>query len=167
VTTSSSRRRVALGRADPRDIPGDFGHRHAIEVRFADTDAMGHVNNAKYLTYIEAARVAWWAEIADEPIIRDPGRSESLILAEADVAFRAPIFFGDAVSVETRATRIGRSSVTVEHRLTASSDGQPPRLAATCRSVIVRYDYVEERAVPFSAETIERIERSEGRPLRG
>jgi len=69
--------------------------------------------------------------------------------------------------VETRATRIGRSSVAVEHRLTAASDGQPPRLAATCRSVIVRYDYVAERAVPFSDETIERIERSEGRPLRG
>ena len=166
MSASRSRSRVALGREDPRDLPGDFGHRHQIEVRFADTDAMGHVNNAKYLTYIEAARVAWWAEIADEPIIRDPGRSESLILAEADVAFRAPVFFGDAVIVETRATRIGRSSVTVEHRLTTSSDGQPPRLAATCRSVIVRYDYLEERAVPFSDATIERIERSEGRRLR-
>jgi acyl-CoA thioesterase FadM len=69
--------------------------------------------------------------------------------------------------VETRARRIGRSSVQVEHRVTASSDGQPARLAATCRSVIVRYDYVNERPVPFSAETIERIERSEGRSLRG
>jgi acyl-CoA thioester hydrolase len=162
-----ARSRVALGVEDPRDLPGDFGHRHAVEVRFGDTDAMGHVNNAVYLTYIETARVAWWAEITGEPIIRDPGRSESLILAEADVAFRAPIFFGDAVVVETRATRIGRSSVHVEHRLTAASDGQRPRLAATCSSVIVRYDYVHERPVPFSAETIDRIERSEGTSLRG
>ena len=38
---------------------------------------MGHVNNAVYLTYVEAARVAWWSAVTDEPIIRDPGRSES------------------------------------------------------------------------------------------
>src|SRR4029079_3440350 len=100
---------------------------------------MAHINNAVYLTYIETARVAWWAEITGEPIIRDPGRSESLILAEADVAFPAPFFFGAAVVVETRATRIGRSSVHVEHRLTAASDGQPPRLAATRTSVLVPY----------------------------
>ena len=29
----------------------------SIEIRFADTDAMGHVNNAVYLTYAEAARL--------------------------------------------------------------------------------------------------------------
>jgi len=28
-------------------------------VRFADTDAMGHVNNAVYLSYLEAARVEY------------------------------------------------------------------------------------------------------------
>lgn len=159
--------RVELGTEDPRDLVGSFVHRHPVEVRFADTDAMGHVNNAAYLTYIEAARVRWWADVTGEPIIRDPGRAESLILAEADVAFRAPIFFGDEVVVETRTTRIGRSSLTVEHRLTATSPGERPRLAATCRSVIVRYDYVRERPVAFAADTIDRIERAEGRRLRG
>jgi acyl-CoA thioesterase FadM len=44
--------------ADSRDIGGDFAHRHAVEVRLSDTDAMGHVNNARYLTYVEIARVA-------------------------------------------------------------------------------------------------------------
>src|SRR4051794_23064791 len=35
---------------DARDLPGEFRFRRPIEVRFADTDAMGHVNNAAYLT---------------------------------------------------------------------------------------------------------------------
>ena len=164
---SAGGRRVEVEAEDPRDLRGDFRHRHPVEVRFADTDAMGHVNNAVYLTYVEAARVAWWSEMTGEPIIRDPGRAESLILAEADVAFRAPIFFGELVTVETRATRIGRSSLTVEHRLTAARDDERPRLVATCSSVIVRYDYLKERPVPFAPETIERIERFEGRRLRG
>ncbi len=43
---------------DPRDLPGQFRFRREIEVRFRDTDAMGHVNNAEYLTYCEIARPA-------------------------------------------------------------------------------------------------------------
>ncbi|MEA2609282.1 MAG: Thioesterase-like superfamily, partial [Chloroflexota bacterium] len=42
---------------DPRDLPGAFSHRVEIVVRFADTDAMGHVNNAVYLSYMETARI--------------------------------------------------------------------------------------------------------------
>ena len=48
---------------DRRDLPGEFRHRKVIEVRFADTDAMGHVNNAKYLTYMETARTRYIEEV--------------------------------------------------------------------------------------------------------
>ncbi|MBK6404207.1 MAG: thioesterase family protein [Holophagales bacterium] len=34
-----------------------------VEVRFRDLDAMGHVNNAVYLTYFEQARLAFWRAI--------------------------------------------------------------------------------------------------------
>jgi acyl-CoA thioester hydrolase len=162
-----ARSRIAVdGVADPRDLTGDFGHRHAVPVRFADTDAMGHVNNAVYLTFAEAARVAWWAEVTGEPIIREADRTAGLILAEADIAFRAPVFFGETVQVETRATRIGRSSIRVEHRLTASSDDGPARLVATIGSVIVRYDYGAERPTPWGPDLVDRIEAFEGRRLR-
>ena len=48
---------------DPRDLIGPFSHRVTIEVRFADTDAMGHVNNATYLTYCEIARIKYWTDV--------------------------------------------------------------------------------------------------------
>ena len=38
----------------------DFPFEHELEVRFRDCDPLGHVNNAVYLTYLEAARFAWW-----------------------------------------------------------------------------------------------------------
>ena len=38
-----------------------------IDVRFADTDAMGHVNNAVYLTYCEIARIRYWTDVTGEP----------------------------------------------------------------------------------------------------
>jgi len=157
---------VASGPPDPRDLDGDFGHRTSAEVRFADTDAMGHVNNAVYLTFVELARIGWWKAATGEALEREAGRDRGLILAEAEVAFRSPVFFGETVVVETRAGRIGRTSLGVDHRLTASRPGGPVRLVATCRSVIVRYDYATERPVAWPTELIERIEAFEGRVRR-
>ncbi len=36
---------------------------HTLEVRFRDLDAMGHVNNAVFLTYVESARVGYWQKL--------------------------------------------------------------------------------------------------------
>jgi len=162
-----ARSRVDItGEPDPRDLPGDFAHRREVEVRFADTDAMGHVNNAAYLTFVEAARLAWWSDITGEAIQREGDRAEGLILAEADIAFRSPVLFGEIVVVETRATRIGRTSLGVEHRMTVSPPDGPHRLAATVGSVIVRYDYEAETPVDWPPEVVARIEAFEGRSLR-
>jgi acyl-CoA thioester hydrolase len=151
---------------DPRDLSGDFAHRVAIEVRFADTDAMGHVNNAVYLTYCEMARIRYWTDITGEPVAAGHEGAESLILAEARITYRAPVFHSETVTVETRAAHIGRSSFTLEHRLTACGPGGSPRLVATSDSVMVRYDYETERAAALSQAFVAAIEAYEERPLR-
>jgi acyl-CoA thioester hydrolase len=159
----SSRDRIAVvGPPDPRDLDGDFVHRASVVVRFADTDAMGHVNNATYLTYVELARIDWWTARTGEALEREEGRDQGLILAEAEIAFRSPVFFGETVVVETRPGRLGRTSLGVDHRLTASRPGGPIRLVATCRSVLVRYDYATERPVPWRPDLIARIEAIDG-----
>jgi acyl-CoA thioester hydrolase len=151
---------------DPRDFVGPFRHRVEIVVRFADTDAMGHVNNAKYLTYCEIARIRYWTDITGEPIALGTEGAESLILAEARITYRAPAFHGEVVTVETRATRIGRSSFTLEHRLLACIKGETPRLVAVSESILVRYDYASARPVALSETHGTAIESYEGRSLR-
>lgn len=151
---------------DPRDLTGWFRHQVEIVVRFADTDAMGHVNNAKYLTYCEIARIRYWTDITDEPIALGTEGAESLILAEARITYRAPAFHGEVVTVETRATRIGRSSFTLEHRLLACVAGETPRLVALSESILVRYDYATAHPVALSEAHVSAIESFEGRPLR-
>jgi acyl-CoA thioester hydrolase len=151
---------------DPRDLVGDFAHRVDVEVRFADTDAMGHVNNAVYLTYCEMARIRYWTDVTGEPVAAGHEGAESLILAEARITYRAPVFHGETVTIETRATHIGRSSYTLEHRLTACPPGGSPRLVATSDSVMVRYDYRTDRPTPLGDEFIAAIETFEGRGLR-
>jgi acyl-CoA thioester hydrolase len=152
---------------DPRDLPGDFAHRVTIDVRFADTDAMGHVNNAVYLTYCETARLRYWQVVTGEPMAARHHGAESLILAEARITYRAQTFHTDRVTVETRATRIGRSSFTLEHRVTAAgADGGAPRLVAVSDSILVRYDYGLSSAVPLDERFVAAMEAYEARRLR-
>ena len=156
----------ATGSADPRDLTGPFNHRVDVTVRFADTDAMGHVNNAKYLTYCEIARIRYWTDVIGEPIALGTEGAESLILAEARITYRAPAFHGEVVTVQTRATRIGRSSFTLEHRLAACVAGEEPRLVAVSESILVRYDYATSVPVALSPEHVVAIEAFERRTLR-
>ena len=151
---------------DPRDLPGAFRHRVSVDVRFADTDAMGHVNNAVYLTYCEMARIRYWTDVTGEPVAAGHEGAESLILAEARITYRAPVFHTEQVTIETRATRIGTSSFTLEHRLTACPPGGVPRLVAVSGSEMVRYDYTTERPTPLGPSFVAAIEAFEGRALK-
>ena len=152
---------------DPRDLIGPFNHSVDIAVRFGDTDAMGHVNNAKYLTYCETARIRYWTDVTGEPIMLGTDRAESLILAEARITYRAQAFYDDVVIVESRATRIGRTSFTLEHRLVATAPGGPPRLVAVSVSILVRFDYTSQRPIALAPRYVAALEAFEGRPLRG
>jgi acyl-CoA thioester hydrolase len=153
---------------DPRDLPGAFRHRRTIEVRFADTDAMGHVNNATYLTYFEIARASYYREVTGSMFGIGPESGEaSLILAEARVTYRHPAFFGEELTVESRVARIGRSSFTMEHRITApDSASHPARLIAVAAFVLVSFAYDREAVLPVPAALIEGFEAWEGRSLR-
>jgi acyl-CoA thioester hydrolase len=153
---------------DPRDLPGEFRFRRPIEVRFADTDAMGHVNNASYLTYCEIARAGYYEAVTGQPLpLGAHGASEGMILAEATIAFRSPAYYGETLTIEARVTRIGGTSFTQEFRLTApQSRYGNARLVATSTSVQVMYDYLHERPIPVSQELAGAMEAFEGRPLR-
>jgi acyl-CoA thioester hydrolase len=153
---------------DPRDLPGDFPHRYRVHVRFGDTDAMGHTNNSRFLTYCESARIDYWELATGEPLgVVTHGAEESLILAEIRVTYRRPSYFGETLVVESRIGRLGRTSFTMEHRITApDSPRGRARLVATAEGVQVLYDYASERPRPLPDEVIARLEAFEGRPLR-
>lgn len=154
---------------DPRDLDGDFPHRFPVIIRFGDTDAMGHTNNSRFLTFCESARIDYWQAATGESFaLVTHGARESLILAEIRVTYRSPSYFGEPLVVETRIGRLGRTSFTLEHRVTAqASPYGRQRLVATAEDVLVLYDYATERPMVIPPETIARLEAYEGRQLRG
>ena len=152
---------------DARDVPGDFAHRHDVEVRLSDTDAMGHVNNARYLTYVEIARVAYYEHVTGNALpIGAHGAEEGMILAEIRMTYRSTSFYGETLTVESRVERVGRTSFGMVHRITApeSRDG-PARLVAAADSTLVAYDYTDECPIPVPDEWRIAMETFEGRSL--
>ena len=78
-------------------------------VRWDDLDAMGHVNNAKYLTYAQEARFLWATE-EFSGAMRETSLIE-LVVARAEIDFIEPIYEGGRfVDVEITVSKIGNSS---------------------------------------------------------
>jgi acyl-CoA thioester hydrolase len=111
-------------------------HRIEIQVRFADTDAVGHINNATYATWSELARLRFLQESGNPP--------DNFILAHLSIDFRRQVDYADRVEVESRITAIGRSSITIAQVVLAGD-----AVAAEIKSVIVSFDYQAQRTVPI------------------
>jgi acyl-CoA thioester hydrolase len=114
--------------------------RHRAQVRFSDTDAMGHVNHARLLAYLEDARIALLHEaFGEDP---EPLWERGIILARLEIDYLRPVDAGSAgVEVLVWVKHIGRSSFTLAYRL--EEDGIELARAST---VIVAYDYASASA---------------------
>ncbi len=114
-----------------------------IEVRFSDLDVLGHVNNARYLTYMEQARVAYFRMLR----LRKPNEPRvGFILASAHIDFRRPILMDSQVRVGVRVTRLGNKSFTMAYRLEDAVSGE---VFATAETVQVSFDYAKQRSIPL------------------
>jgi acyl-CoA thioester hydrolase len=120
-----------------------------VQLRWSDMDAMGHVNNATYLTYLETARESWFASIG----VSDESLRFAMRRIEAD--FLSQLTFDDgAVRVVIELDGVGVSSIRTRERMTAHSDG---RLALEARAVIVRLDETGQRSAPWPDDLRERL----------
>ena len=119
------------------------GFRMAVPVRprFRDTDAMGHVNNAVYLTYFEVARTEYWRALTGSPRYQEV----PFILAHTTIDFRSPALVHEDLEVGVRVTRVGRSSFECAYRV---EEAATRRLVCEGRSVQVIYDYVKGASYP-------------------
>jgi acyl-CoA thioester hydrolase len=119
-------------------------YRTDIQVRFFDTDALGHVSNVAFSLYVEQARVSFFRSLGMGPI--------TLILAHISLDFRKQIKFGDVVCVETKVKKVGNTSVTFVQTIFANND-----LAAEVESVVVLFDYEAQKPKPIADDLRRRL----------
>jgi acyl-CoA thioester hydrolase len=135
-----------------------FSHTSDIEVRFRDTDAMGHVNNAVYLTYLEVARQAYWVRVAGTA----PYDAVPFVVGRAVLDFRSPARVGETLRVALRTDWVGRSSFGLTYLVQERDSG---RAVVEASTVLVTYDYTAHRSMPVPAWLRDGLTRVEGRAL--
>ena len=102
-------------------------------VRWSDMDAYGHVNNARFLTIYEEARVALFFQGAREHGLGS--FEEGIVIARHEIDYLRPVDYGDPVRVEMWISEQRGASFTVAYEL--FDDGE---LASRAKSVCVPYN---------------------------
>lgn len=129
-----------------------------LEVRWRDTDALGHVNNAVYFSYFEMGRIAYHRTLYGD-LKKSPIR---FIMASAACDYVKPLFVRDRVAVSLKVSAVGRRSFDFVYEARRAADGE---LVARGRSTQVFYDYGKNEACEPPPGWIERIEEFQGEKL--
>ena len=129
-----------------------------LSPRFRDTDAMGHINNAVYVTYLEVGRQEYWKRVSQTPDYR----RVPFILAHVSIDFRSEALVNELLEVATRCEWIGTRSFAFGYEIREQASR---RLVVEAVTVQVCYDYDVKRSVPMPAELRRQIEAFEGRAL--
>jgi len=122
----------------------EFHHLEPIAVRWGDMDAMGHVNNAKYFTYCESARMSYFQAIELDRHKEEASHGPALVTATCN--FLAQVHYPADLEVLARTIEIGRKSFTLEYRILRKDTDD---MVADGTSVVVWVDYAEGKAIPL------------------
>lgn len=142
---------------DPR-LP-DFTVVVPVEVMFRDIDAMGHLNNAVYLSYLEWARTKYWLGLQKSTDFWKIG----FVVARAEIDYLSPAQMCETLLIGIRAEEIGVKSFTFGYRVVAVGEGDCVRPVAQARTVQVLFDWSSRRSVPIDTDLRARMEEFEGR----
>lgn len=120
----------------PRSRPEHVRH-YPVQVRFSDVDIYGHVNNVKYLEYLQESRIAGFAEVW-EGLPPMAG-----VVAQVDVDYRSPILLRqEPYDVWWWVARVGDRSMVIESLI---CDGD--RTLARARAAVVFFDPETQRSM--------------------
>lgn len=129
-----------------------------LPVQFRDIDAMGHVNNAAYLQYMETARVELARSLGQ---VREGFRA-SFIVASARCEFKRPIRDERQITVSVWVSRIGDRSWDLDYSIHG-----PRRVEyAAGRTTQVAYNYKTRFAVQISGKLKRQLAKYVEAPLK-
>ena len=116
-----------------------------IPLRWGDQDAMGHINNAKFLTYFEEARVRFFEKLG-ATVASGALSGQAPILAKIACTFTQQLRWPGTIEVGVGITRIGTKSFSIGHAVhQPGSDA----VAAHGEAVIVWFDYATQQTAPL------------------
>lgn len=130
-----------------------------VLIRYMDLDPQWHVNNSRFLSFLETARMQYLIELKlwDGIDFFKLG----LIVARVELDYLAPIKLGQSIRVGARVSRMGSKSMDFDYQI---EDAQTGRVMATGLTPMVCYDYHKSVSIPVPDEWRKIISAYEGIP---
>ena len=121
----------------------DYKFKTDITIRFSDIDAVGHVNNAVYLTYFELARIGYWRDVTHWNL-----KDNGIVVGRSEINYLKPVTIDDKLICYVRVIRIGNSSFDVEYILVKKVHGKE-EICTKGLTSCVTYDYNLNKSTPI------------------
>lgn len=118
-----------------------------LKVRGYHLDVYQHVNNARYLEFLEEARWAFFENFDIMRIMQE--RRLGFAVVRIDISYRRPAFLGDVLEIRTRFGEIGGKSGTMHQTVVRAADG---KVIAEAEVTAVILDLVSGKAVELDHE---------------
>jgi acyl-CoA thioester hydrolase len=117
---------------------------HTLRVRYAECDMQGVVFNAHYLSYFDANITELW-RVAFGGYQAMLDRGVDIVVAEAQLRFRAPARFDQELTMAIAVSRLGNTSIVTDHRI--ERDGST-LVEGTLRHVLVERETLAKTPIP-------------------
>lgn len=128
-----------------------------IEVRYRDTDSMGHVSSPIYYDYMQSAYLEYMHALLELP------KDQKLphIMVKTSCEYTSQAHYGDTIVVLSTVSKFGGKSFEMDHEVRhTTSDG---RVVAKLKSVHVMFDYEEQSTYPIPEDFKTRVSNFQGK----
>lgn len=115
-----------------------------IQVRFADCDMMGHVNNAVYLSYFEMARLHYFEKIIGKEWNY---QEQGMLLVKNEIEYLKPIFLHETPKIYVHLEHMGSKSFTLGYEVKVNGE-----VCTKGSSVIVCFNFYTKKSVEVYPE---------------
>jgi len=132
-----------------------LAHVERIPIRWADMDAMGHVNNTVYFRYMEQARIGWFDALVPD---HEAWKYTGIVIVNASCHYRRSITYPGTVEVRLYVGKVGGSSVGTFYELRVDGDPAP---YADGAAVVVFVSMATQKPARIPDEIRGRLERAE------
>lgn len=111
--------------------------RTAIQTRYSDTDAMGHISSGSYITFMEVGRLDFFKQLPD-----NAGFEMATVVANITLDYIHECRYAEAIEVLSWCSRVGKKSLTIINEIYANR-----RLVAKGSVAIVGFDTITRKSV--------------------
>ena len=129
------------------ELRSNYSHFLPIEVRWGDCDLLGHINNVKFVRYIESGRVAYCKDVNNFDF--KIGIKQGWILADLQCSYLGQLHYPSKIEVATRVSKIGNKSMDITASIFKENQEKPIFVS---KAVTVWFDYENQKTLQIPDE---------------